>query len=121
MAESTVRVRGLRELRRDFRKLDKGLAKEVRGELKQAGEIVRVEARSRFTAIDKGSAEGYKTRVRVGAVAVEQSRRRTTGKRPDYGRLQMGRALIPALDDKADEVVKSLDLMLYRLGSENGF
>lgn len=119
---STIRVKGLKELTRDFKKMDKELSKDVRGELKDAGDIVRVEATSRFSGYDARSAAGYKTRVRsAGFVSVEQSLRRVTGKRGDYGALQMRKALGPALDDKTDEVVKTLDKMLGRLAGENGF
>ncbi len=111
----------MRELQRDFRKIDKGLAKEVRDGLREGGDIVRVEASSRFTRYDARSAAGYKTRVRQRGVAVEQSIGRTTGKRPDFGRLQMDRALEPALEDKRDQVIDSVDKVLGRLAGDNGF
>jgi len=121
MATSTVRVQGLRELQRDFRKLSKDLSKEVREELKKAAEPVRKEAADLFSGISADSASGYRVAVRARGVSVEQRRRRTTGLRPDYGRLQMRRALLPALDAKQDEVVKGLDHMLGRLAGDHGF
>lgn len=121
MASSTVRVQGLRELQRDFRKLDKNLAKDLRGELREVGDVVKAEAASNLSRLSARSASGLKTRVRARAVAVEQSRRRTTGKRPDWGSLQMNRILVPALDEKQDEVVEKLDRVLGRLAGENGF
>ena len=121
MAASTVRVRGLRELQRDFRKMSKDLSKEVRDGLREAAEPVRQEASTLFSPISADSAAGYKVRVRQRGVAVEQSRRRTTGKRPDFGRLQMGRALIPALENRADEVVKGVEKVLDKLAGSNGF
>lgn len=121
MASSTVAVKGIRELRRDLNKMDKSLAKEVRLELKSAGEIVRVEAASRFSSVDRKSAAGYRTRVRARGVAVEQSLGRTTGKHPQFGRMQLVGALIPALEDKQDQVVERLGDMLDRLENSNGF
>lgn len=121
MAASTVRVRGLRELQRDFRKMSGDLSKEVRQGLREAAEPVRQEAAALFASVSADSAAGYKVRVRQRGVAVEQSRRRTTGLRPDYGRLQMGRALIPALERRQGEVIKGVEKTLDRLAGANGF
>jgi hypothetical protein len=60
-------------------------------------------------------------RVRQRGVAVEQSRRRTTGLRPDFGVLQMQRALLPALDTKQSEVVDKVEQLLDTLGKNAGF
>lgn len=117
----TVRVKGLRELQRDFRKMSKDLTRELRSELKEVGNIVRDESRQRFSDIDARSAGGYRTVVRARGVAVEQRLGRTTGLRPDYGALQMRHALMPALDAKQGEVVDRLDRMLDKLAGHNGF
>ena len=122
MATATVRVRGLRELQRDFKKMGGGLNKDIDRELREAGQIVADDARSRFSGISASSAAGFRPRTRgFGRVVVEQRKGRTTGRRGDYGALQMRRALLPALGAKQDEVVKALDQMLGRLGGENGF
>jgi hypothetical protein len=122
VATATVRVRGLRELQRDFKKMGGGLNKDIDRELRQAGQIVADEARSRFAGISAASAAGFRPRTRgFGRVVVEQRKGRTTGLRGDYGALQMRRALLPALGAKQDEVVKALDQMLGHLGGENGF
>lgn len=121
MAASTVRVKGLRELQRDFRKMSKDLSKEVRDGLREGAEPVRQEAAALFSPISADSAAGYKVRVRQRGVAVEQSRRRTTGKRRDYGRLQMGRALIPGLEAKQGEVIRGVEKVLDKLAGSNGF
>lgn len=121
MASATIAVRGLKELNRDFRKMSKELSKELRDELKEAGDLVRAESARLFSRYDAGSAAGYKVRVRQGGVAVEQSRRRVTGKRGDYGALQMRRALEPGLTAKQDEVFRRVDKMLGHLAGSNGF
>jgi hypothetical protein len=121
MAAQTIKVEGLAELQRDFRKIAKDLAKEVREELRKAAEPVRQEAQALFSPVSADSAAAYKVRVRQRGVAVEQSKRRVTGLRPDYGRLQMGRAMIPALERKADGVRDSLGDMLEKLADKNGF
>jgi len=121
VAEQTVRVRGLRELNRAFKQVDADLRKELRRELREAGALVADEARSLFEPVDPASAAGYKVRVRQRGVAVEQSRRRTTGLHPEFGLLQMDRALLPALDDKQDEVVAKVEDILDHVGDAAGF
>ena len=114
MAE-TVRIKGYREFIRACDRAGKETKKEVRGTFRKVGDIVREEASSRFRDVSPRSAAGYRTRVRQGGVAVEQSLRRTTGLRPDFGALQMQEALIPALEDKEDEVIEAMDDALDRV------
>lgn len=121
MAEETVRVKGLRELQGAFRKIDKERSAELRLALRAAAEPVRQEAQALFQAVDPASAAGYKVRVRARGVAVEQSKKRTTGLHPEFGTLQLERALIPALEAKAGEIVHGLDEALDRLGRDAGF
>lgn len=118
---SAVRVKGLDELQRAFRQVNKGLAKELRKELREAGNIVRDDAGPRFAKYDAVSAAGYRTKVRQRGVSVEQTLGRTTGRRPDFGALQMRKALEPALDAKQGEVIDQLDGMVDRLASREGF
>lgn len=88
----------------------------VRDELRKAAEPVREEAARRFAPIDVRSAARYGISVRrVGTVAVEQRLRRTTGHHPEFGALQMRRALLPALESNEDKVVAHLDEALERL------
>jgi hypothetical protein len=105
----TVRVKGLRELQRALRDADKELRLAVRAELREAGEIVRGEAKALFERFDPKSAAGYRVRVRLRGVAVEQSLKRTTGQHPEFARLQRRTALEPALDAKEDEVITRLE------------
>lgn len=118
----SVRIVGLRELTRDLGRADKELARELRRELREAAKIVSLDARERFSPIDPSSAMGIQPRVRSGGLAVaEQRRKRTTGKHPEFGKLQMRRALLPALSAKRDEVEKHMEEMLDRLGRDLGF
>lgn len=110
-----IRVRGLRELQRTLQQADKETRKRVREALRETGEIVRKEGASRFSSIDSGSASGFKVRVRQRGVAVEQSRRKTTGKRADYGSLQMRKALVPAIEDKQDEIVEEMEKAIDKI------
>lgn len=95
--QQTVVVRGLQELLKASRAAGSATNREVRAALRQSGEIVRADAAQRLSAYSTKSAAGLKVRVRQRGVAVEQSLRKTTGAHPQYGALQMRRALLPAL------------------------
>ena len=101
-------MRGLDELNKALGKAEKETRGKVRERQKRVGEIVRAEAASRFGRVDPRSAAGFRVSVRQRGVSVEQRLKRVTGQRGDYGSLQMTRALVPALQDKADEVVAEL-------------
>jgi hypothetical protein len=112
VAGTTVRVTGLRELNRAINQADKDQKKILKKRFEKVGDIVKEEGRSRFSGIDAGSAAGFQVKTLVSGVKVQQSRRKTTGKRGDYGALQMSRALIPALDAKQPQVIEELNAAL---------
>ena len=105
----TVRVLGYREFLRACDHAGRDTKREVRKTFREVGEIVRAEAERRMDDISVQSAHGYRVRVRQRGVAVEQSLRKTTGKRPDYGALQMRHALLPALEAKEGETVRAFE------------
>jgi hypothetical protein len=84
-----VRVLGLSELLRAAREAGKATNVEVREALRKSGEIVQADAAPRLAKYSTTSAAGLKVRVRQRGVGVEQSLRKTTGTRSDYGKLQM--------------------------------
>src|ERR1051326_4782849 len=101
-----IRYEGLRELAQALHSVNRDLYDSVRGGLKEAGELIRADARGRFEKYNKASADGFETRVRMGAgalVVVGQRLRKTTGLRPDFGALMMTKALLPARMDKLDQ------------------
>lgn len=105
----TLRVVGYRDMMRAFAKADRDTKRGARETFRSVGESVRVDAVARFAGTDSRSAAGYRTRVRQRGIAVEQSLRRTTGKHPEYGRLQMRRALEPALAANEERVQRDLE------------
>lgn len=118
----SIKVHGLRELNSALKHYNKELKKELEVDLRLAAQTVADEARKLFASYDEKSAAGFRPRIRgLGRVVVEQRRGRTTGFHPDYGALQMRRALLPALARKQEEVVKSLERMLDDLGHREGF
>jgi hypothetical protein len=120
MAAGTVRVRGLRELQRDFAKMSKELKKDLRDELKQVAEPVAADAKSKLSRYQGASISTIRPRVTMRSAFVTQGARKVTGLRGDFGVLQM-RRLSEALDENKDEVVQGLERMIDKLGSSNGF
>ncbi len=55
------------------------------------------------------SASGFKVRVRQRGVEVEQSLRKTTGRHPEWGSVQMRRGLLPALYGAETEITAEFD------------
>lgn len=110
MPEGTVTTKGLRELIRAADAAGKETKKAVRDRLRQVATVVKAEAASRFAPTDAHAAGGFGVSVRrTGLVTVEQRQRRTTGQHPNFGGLQMRRALLPALDAKSSEVERSME------------
>ncbi len=116
MAGNRVTVQGLAKLRRDLAKFDVEASAGLKADLRAAGNLVRAEAQDRLEGVSPKSAAGLRVYLRgAGRVSVEQSLRKTTGKRPDFGTLQMRTALLPALADKQDEVFVAVERTLSAL------
>jgi hypothetical protein len=116
-----VRVHGIREVNAAFREIDKKLAKEFRVDLKKAAtpvvqEAQRLETRWRGASIGTIRAKSSGPRV-----FVEQSAKKRTGLRPDFGALQMRSALVPALEDKRDVVFNEVEKVLDHYAHSAGF
>ncbi len=101
---ATIVVRGYKEFLQAAKNAGTATNHEVRAAFREAGELVRADAAQRLTKYSTTSAAGLKVRVRQRGVAVEQSLRKTTGAHPQYGSLQMRKALLPALAKEADAV-----------------
>ena len=115
MADQTIRLHGYREFMRVTRKAEKETKDRISARMREAGDIVRAEAYQRFRRYDEKSASGFRVRSRVGGVFVEQKLRKTTGDHPEYGELQLSRALEPALDSKQSEVEVNIEKALDEL------
>lgn len=90
----------------------------VREGIREAAEPVKVEAQKELAKYDEGSAASLRIVVRkTGRISIEQSKRKVTGKRPDYGALQM-RLLYKAYDAKFEEYQHKLDEQLNRIIDE---
>jgi hypothetical protein len=119
LREPTLLVKGYREVMRAFDASIFNLGVYFRKELKRVGEIVRMDAAARFQPYDKRSAAGYRTYVTQMHVNVGQSIRATTHQHPEYGKLQMTKALLPALHAKQDEIEARFELALQAVIMES--
>lgn len=117
--ENTLIVKGYSDLIRSFDRSQAQLGFELRNELKEVGELVRVDAAARFKHYNARSAAGYRTYVTRKAVNVSQSIKRTTGRNPEYGALQMRKALLPALDAKEGQIMLGFEKVLDKVVVQN--
>lgn len=121
MAVGTVRVEGLKELNRAFKNVSKELQKELRVGLKKAAEPVATDARRRAARFGAKTAAGIKPSARGTSAFVRQSNRKTSGRRPDFGGIQMAAAFLPALAANEDAVVREVEHLLDRIADREGF
>lgn len=121
MATSTIRVKGLDELRRSFNRLDRRLTRDLGEELKRAAVPVAERARERVSRYRGASPQTIQPTRSGLRVYVRQGARKVTGRRGDFGHLQMIEVLEPALEERSDEVVELVDDVLGRWGGDAGF
>lgn len=127
MPESAVHVRGLKELERAFRLADKSEQKLLRQELKAAAVPVQRAAEGmalgRIRKMDPTWAQmriGQKRSV-VYIVPKQKGRRSKANprlRRPNLKTLLLDRAMIPALNSRKDDVIRSLEHMLAVVGNQ---
>ncbi len=111
---SPIEVKGLNELIHSFAQADKGLGREVRDALKDAGEFVRVDAEHRALNEIRNITPTW-ARMRLGITGgavvyiVPKSKRKYAQlRRPKFGQLLLSRAMEPAADENRARVVKEL-------------
>jgi hypothetical protein len=109
VADGSVKLRGYRELLNALASTDRATGRIVRAHLRAAADPIRAAAEARFESTSPRTAAGYRVVVRARGIAVEQRLRKTTGLHPEYGALQMRRALLPALEDNRDIVERELE------------
>lgn len=116
MAQSdTLVVRGYRDFLRATDRAEKESKRFVRDNFRKVGEVVRRPAAEDLGELSPKSAAGLRTIVRVRGVNVEQTLRRTTGKRPDWGATQMREILLPNMEEHEREVEQELEKSLDRI------
>lgn len=127
METGAVRVRGLRELTRDFKKISRDLSKELRKELVEAADPVKKTGEQLALARIRNMPRsphwaGMRIGVTAKSVYMAPSARRGGGSgRSNLSGLLLERAMEPALDQNADKVAGRVDDMLGHLFDRNGF
>lgn len=116
-----LHVTGLREVNRALNGVDKGTAKAMRDGFKHAAEPVASDARSRLSRYRGISLGTIRPRVSSSGVFIRQGRGKRTGKRPDFGSLQMRQGLIPAAEHGAPEFEHAIERSLDGLIRGEGF
>lgn len=115
MSEIGLNVTGLAEALARLKAFDEALQISLVAELRKAAGLVRDEAQSRFMEYNEKAAEGYRVVMRARGIDVEQKYRRVTGKRPDFGVLQMREALLPSLKDHEESTYALVEAALLAL------
>ena len=122
MAVGTIRIHGLRELNSALKRYDKELQGDLDASLLDAGLEISHLAAAKFSFYDAKSAMGFRPRMRgFGRLVVEQRYRKTTGFHPEFGSLQMQKALLPARAQGEPMLVAKLEHALDTLGRKEGF
>ena len=122
MATAGVHAKGLRQLNAALHRYDKALGKELDQSLLESGQLIAARAAGKFGAYDAKSAAGFRPRMRgFGKLVVEQRYRKTTGVHPEFGSLQMQKALLPARSEGYPLLVQGLEHTLDTLGRREGF
>ena len=118
-AGGTVRIVGLRETQRAFARMTGGMDAALRAGLHAAVEPIVLDIR-RKEIWPGASVSTIGPAFRARGVAVTQRKRKVTGKRGDYGSLQMTHAFIPGLQENAEETeqacAKALDVLFAHVG-----
>lgn len=121
MAAATIRVHGAREVVAAFRKVDKKLAAQFGNDLKKAAAPVTDTARAKVTRYHGAKVNTIRARRSGPRVFVEQGARKVTGKRGDFGALQMRTVLMPALEERSGEVFDRVEEVLNNYARSAGF
>jgi len=107
----TLRVTGYREFLRATNRAEKESKTFVKDNFRRVGEVVRAPAADDLRGLQPSgkSAAGLRTVVRVRGIAVEQTLRKVTGKRPDWGATQMRKILIPNLESHERDIEQAME------------
>ena len=129
MATGAIRVKGLKELTRDFRKLSKTLSKEVTRELREAAQPVATGAEQLAVGRIRNMSRSPQWAVmRIGVSnamgtvkMVPQQRGGRSSGRPNLKGLLLEKAMDPALEENADKVKDNINDVLDNIFDDNGF
>lgn len=120
MAGATVNIRGYKETLRALERIERGAGKALLSGLKDAAEPVRSEWVSRLQPYMGASTSTIGPKLLTRGVVIQQRAKKVTGRRGDFGSLQMRHGL-GALFDKQDETLKLAEKAMDDLTRDEGF
>ena len=126
--QGTVRIKGLAELNRAFRRISGDLDKELKDSLKKSAEPVATRATSlalgRISNMPR-SPRWADMRIGVSGKAtvymVPRAKRRGGSGRPNLKGLLLDQSMDPAVMEKQGEIIEGVGQMIDRLAGANGF
>ena len=127
MAMGAVKVKGLKELTRDFKKISKDLSKELTRELKDAAEPVRAGAEPlalgqiRNMTTKWAAMKIVVSNAKGTVIMVPTAKRRGGSGRTNLKGLLLDRSMEPALAQNADKVKDNINDLLGDIFKDNGF
>jgi hypothetical protein len=116
----TVKINGLNELLRSLNKIERGAHKRVMGGLLLSAEPVRRSWIGKLSRYEGVSTSTITPKMTTKGVFITQRARKRTGRRGDFGALQMRHGLA-ALFEEADNTTKAVEKALDELTEEAGF
>jgi hypothetical protein len=120
MAAGSVRLKGYRETMRALRKCEKGARDSWKDAFKEAAEPITRGSQAGIARYAGASTGTIGPRVVTSGVFVTQRKRKVTGRRGDFGALQM-RIMLGVLADNEDEVEKKVEQAFDKLADSAGF
>jgi hypothetical protein len=117
---ATVRVTGLTQVNRAFKRIESSVVGEVKDELRKLAEPVAADWRGMMGRYAGASTSTIKPYPTMKGVVVRQAQRKKTGQRPDFGAAQMGLAM-HALEERHDQIEDEVEDLLDWLGRKEGF
>ena len=125
MATSTIRIEGLAQLNRAFKRVDSELAKEFRVGMKLIAEPVRAGAEQKAVETITNIGATW-PRMKIGSTTrtvyvAPKSRRKGGSPRTNLAGLLAERAMQPALNENEDEIIRGVERLLASAIHKAGF
>lgn len=115
-----VKVRGLAEVDKAFREMEKDASKELRKSLVEVARPVAETAQRSLSRYQGASTRTIVPRAAARGAFVTQRAKKKTGLRGDFGSLQM-RLLAAALDENEKHVMEGAERAMDALSRRHGF
>lgn len=120
MPTGTVHLEGYRETMRSLERIQHGAGKAVLGGLIEAAEPVRASWVRKLSRYRGASTSTISPKVVRKGVLVVQRKKKVTGRRPDFGTLEMRLGLF-SLAEQAPATLKAVEKALDDLTENEGF